>query len=151
MQKPEYKNYVLENMYGMKMLLQINDYKKNNCDDSIVPKPYYELESEPVQTPIDDNKKKFIISFIRFILKINENICGKENKVICVMTLYDFVFRNYDFLIKNNKFAQTVYNKIIELIVTETDNFTDMSLKYYNKPNIVFIWRDILKNLIDNA
>ena len=133
------------------MLIQINDYKKNNSDDSIVAKPYYELESEPVQTPIDEIKKPFIFSFIRFILKINENIIGKENKVICVITLYDFIFRNYDFLIKNIKFAVSVYNKLIELIRDNLDIIVDLSMKYYNKPNIVFIWRDHIKNLIDNV
>jgi hypothetical protein len=150
-QKPEFKNHVLEKMYGLRMLIQINDYKKNNSDDSIVPKPYYELESEPIQTPIEETKKPFIFSFIRFILKINENIIGKENKVICVMTLYDFVFRNYDFLIKNYKFAVSVYNKIIELIRDNSNIIVDISMEYYNKPNIIFIWRDHIKNLIDNA
>jgi len=151
MEKPEYKNYVLENMYGLKMLLQINEYKKNNCDNLIVPKPYYELQTEPVLTPIDDDKKVFIISFVKFLLKILENIIGRENKVICVLTIYDFMFRNYNFLIKNKKFAKTFYNKILEMIVTDSDIFVDMSMKYYNKPNIVFIWRDHIKNLIDNV
>ncbi len=151
MEKPEYKNYVLENMYGLKMLLQVNEYKKNNCDNSIVPKPYYELVSEPVFSIYNEDKKKFIISFVKFLLKIIENINGRENKVICVLTMYDFMFRNYDFLTNHGSFTKTFYNKIIEMIVTDSDIFVDMSLKYYNKPNIVFIWRDHIKILIDNA
>lgn len=151
MEKPEYKNYVLENMYGLKMLLQVNEYKKNNCDNSIAPKPYYELVLEPVFSIYNEDKKKFIISFVKFLLKIIENISGRENKTIGVLTIYDFMFRNYDFLTNHRSFAKTFYNKIIEMIVTDSDIFVDMSMKYYNKPNIVFIWRDHIKNLIDNA
>ncbi len=141
--KPENNKYI-ENMYGLKIFVQI---EKNKNDNTI--NPYYSLESEPVLDVIDEDKRTFIIYYVKFLLKITENLKGKENKVICVLTMFDFLFRHYNFIISNNKFAQTVYSKINEIIKSDLNVLVDTCLKYYNKPNIVFTWRDNLKNLIE--
>lgn len=80
----------------------------------------YEIQMEPIILESFDKNK--VISVIKFLLAINGDSGKKKNKTFVVLTIFDYIYRNFNIVVEHQKFAKTVYNKLNEIIVDDEDS-----------------------------
>jgi len=115
--------------------LEIYEYNHNQLFKS-------DLQLEPINLDImfDKDARKEYINYSKLLLYITDNIDGKIQKIFVSITIFDYVFKNFGFVLKEFKYMETLYNKLDELSL-ETNNDSD-------NPIIELIKR--LYNLEDN-
>ena len=93
-----------------------------------------------VQTiPILDNyNKNEIIKNIKLLLHLSEISTGYKNKVILFIIIYDELFKNFKFVLDDEKFHHAAKNKLNDL-QNDIDKINEIIKKY-----------DLNKNLFDN-
>lgn len=105
----------------------------------------YEIQIKPkVENDVDNAK---FIEESKFLLKLCEIVIGKNNKVLIVLIMYDYIFKNFSFCLKYKKYGITIKNKTIELKL-DADIFNDMENKYNLEPDIITKWCDEIDKLI---
>ncbi len=100
-------------------------------------------------TPIVPNEYNKIetVAVIKFLLKIIDSTI-KKNKIFISLTIFDYIFRNYNIVKEHQKFAKTVYDKIEEFLSdpnTKTSIKNELTPKGYDE-NVFEIWKEVLKN-----
>jgi hypothetical protein len=137
--KNEYKEFILKEF----PLLEY--FFKNEITN-------YNLTTKPIIVEKYDQNE--IVIAIKMFLKIIDKFKGpnlKNNKICLTLCIYDFVFRNFNLVIKNVKFAKTTYNKIIEFEEYETLNCIKKFLEDRNLDTECFTkWKSEIKKVLDN-
>lgn len=107
----------------------------------------YEFKIKPIiEKNIDKDK---FIGETRFLLKLCEITKGKKNKVLIVLIMYDFIFKNFSFCLNYKKFGTQIKNKLMEFKF-EADIFLNMENKYNLEPDIIIKWsKEIDKIIVD--
>lgn len=88
--------------------------------------------------------KDYIIMMINIFIFLNDCLEYKYHKIIINLALYDFLIRNMNFLIDNEKFSNACIKKFNEYL--EDDDFIKVVNEYninYNK------WKEILNETIN--
>lgn len=128
------KKYPLFDLF----LIENNFIEKN--DNTI-----YEIKIKPnVEKNVDKDE---FIGETRFLLKLCEIVKGKNNKVLIVLIIYDYIFKNFSFCLNYKKYGTTIKNKITELKL-DADKFTNMENKYNLEQDIITKWYDEIDKLI---
>ncbi len=79
----------------------------------------YSLQTEPIISGSFDKNK--MCGVVKFLLSINGDSGNKKNKTFIVLTIFDYIYRNFNIIIEHQKFAKTVYDKISEIIEDDKD------------------------------
>lgn len=105
----------------------------------------YEIKIKPI---IEKNvDKDEFIGETRFLLKLCEITKGKKNKVVIILIMYDFIFKNFSFCLNYKKFGTQMKNKLMEFKF-EADIFKNMENKYNLEQDIITKWYDEIDKLI---
>jgi hypothetical protein len=72
----------------------------------------------------DRDARQEYINYSKLLLYITDNIDGTIQKIFASITIFDYVFKNFGFVLKEFKYMETLYNKLDELIL-ETNNDSD--------------------------
>lgn len=126
-----YNNYnsILFDINGMcfKTVESLNKYSKIDVILKIFPflkyliktcRPSYVFKNYTVQTtPFLSSlyDKNFSILCVKVLLKLCNDLCDTYGKIIIVIAMYDYLFRNYELINSNIKFKKTVINKMTEI------------------------------------
>lgn len=105
----------------------------------------YEIQIKPIVEK-DVDKDEFI-KVIKFLLKLCEIVKGKNNKVLIVLIMYDYIFKNFSFCLNYKKFGTQMKNKLMEFKF-EADIFKNIENKYNLVPDIITKWYDEIDKLI---
>lgn len=96
---------------------------------------------------LNEYNKNEIVTTIKFLLKIIDGAI-KKNKIFISLTIFDYIFRNYNIVKEHVKFAKTVHDKIEEFLSdpsTKTSIKNELTSKGYDE-NVFEIWKEVLKN-----
>lgn len=98
-----------------------------------------------IENPIYNSyDKDYILMMIKIFIFLNDCLVYKYHKIIVNLALYDFLIRNINFLIDNEKFSNACIKKFNEYL--EDDDFIEVVNEYninYNK------WKEILNETIN--
>lgn len=103
----------------------------------------YHIQTEPL---FDQYNKQYIVDIIKILLKICGSSYGYRNKILVSIIIYDILFKNFQFIIDNKKFAITVKNKLIEF-KKDTYKFDEICDSYNLEKNILNKWSEILDGI----
>ena len=103
------------------------------------PNIQYEIQIIPI---IDNYDKHTFISSISFLLELCM-ICEKSNKILIVVIMYDYIFRNFKFSLEYTKYKYVVKNKLEEF-KQDMDVFNKFLIKYNLDQNIITKWYNTL-------
>ncbi len=137
--KSRYLNLFLEEVPELEVIVSLHNDNKYESKYVLVSEPCFNV----------DKDKTIIINIVRMFLKLVENE-KKPNKVLLIITQFNYLFRNYQFITEHKKFAQTFLNKITEFINEDYDKITDKLKLYYDKVNFLEIWKQHLEKLVNN-
>lgn len=134
----------LRNQLILYSLHPIQEYNHNQLFKS-------DLQLEPINLYkiYNENEHKEYVEYNKLLLNLAPNIYGKIQKIFISITIYDYIFKNFGFLLKHFKFTTTVYNKLDEFIQDSNDDFTkpiiELIKNLYNLDDNPYI---IFKNII---
>ena len=135
-----YLNCIIENIHGLEVLVKVLNNKTNILEYKLQIIPNEDIEfTEPYN--------KFMISSISLLLRIFAYY-DKLKRIIILITIFDYIFRNYNFIKNNKKFAKTVVDKMNEFIKLNLEDIIPILKKYYDNENALIIWSTYIENII---
>jgi hypothetical protein len=130
----EYKYEILKEVPFFAMIL-------NERFDGQIHIPKLKLQMEPIRGEYICEK---VFGIIKFLLSFHEKLYRKRNKIINVMCIYHYIFKNFKFLEDNERFKKIVCNKLHDFSneTLEEINLADFGVE----ENPFNIWLSHLKN-----
>jgi len=135
---------ILRNQLLLYSLYPINEYNHNQLFKS-------DLQLEPIDLYkiFNENEQKVYVENTKLLLLLSGNIYGEIEKIFISIAIYDYIFKNFGFLLQHFKFMTAIYNKLDELI-PYTNNLTkpiiELVKKLYNlDDNPYTIFKNIIK------
>lgn len=101
----------------------------------------YTIQIKPLE------KNEFSRKTIKVLLKLNEIVEGKINRILTVLIIFDYIFRNFSFRLSNDKkFITTIKNKLGEFKeFKEHKNVVNKITTKYNLNNdVIDLWLEEL-------
>ena len=133
-----YLNCLIENIPGLEVLVNIINNKVNIYQLQIIPNEDIEFT---------ESYNKFMISSISLLLRIFAYY-DKLKRIIVSITIFDYIFRNFNFIKNNKKFAKAVVDKMNEFIKLNLEDIIPILKKYYDNENALVIWTTHIENII---
>jgi hypothetical protein len=99
----------------------------------------------PIQN--NDYDKNMIVKQIQMLLKMCQMSDGSDNKIIILIILYDFIMRNFKFVLDNKKFGETCLKKINEIAINDIDKINIIIEKYKLDSKIIDNWIAVFENV----
>lgn len=139
----EFLNYKYKKILILKYPLLNIIYKENN-------KKYYKNIKYSLQiNPIfGEYSKQKLINNVKFLLKLCDCIQYKKYKIVVCLVIFDYIFKNFNFVIEHLKFKETFENKLKEFY--DFNHFNDVKtlLIEYNLDETIFEqWSEILNSV----
>jgi len=145
------KTYTLENclkIENIKLICQklplFSMYLKNLSNNGNFLEDKYIICDLPIIN--NEYNKILIVTQIKMLLKMCE-ISNGDNKVIIFIILYDFIMRNFKFVLDNKKFGKTFFEKLKEVSKNDNDKLNLIIEKYNIDSKIIDKWIEVLENL----
>jgi hypothetical protein len=120
-------------------------FVENNLTQ-FVPDKKFQIQSEPIFDPYN---KQDIIDLVKVLLEMCYKANGYKNKTILCIIIFDIIFKNFQFVIDNNKFAITVKNKLIEL-KKDIDKIDEVCLKYQLEKDFLDKWIEVFNGIFES-
>jgi hypothetical protein len=112
------------------------------CFDNIKKMIDCKLQLEPI---INNNyDKNNVIKVVKFLLSIFSSSTGKINKLYICITIFDFIFRNFNIVKQHKPFALVLKNKLIELLNDNKHDIKDILFQNNLEENTFEIWNNIM-------
>jgi len=105
----------------------------------------YQIQIEPIKS--SSYSRHVTVMILTFLLSIINDCKISSNQIFIVLTLYDFIFRNFQFIEDNKQFGIVFYKKLLEFINNE-NVYERMKTTLKNKDideNTLDIWKYILE------
>lgn len=105
----------------------------------------YEIQIKPnVEKDVDNTE---FVEVNKFLLKLLEITKGKNNRVLIILILFDYIFKNFSFCLNHKKFGIQIKNKLIEFKI-DAEIFKNIENKYNLEPYILTKWSKEIEKLI---
>lgn len=138
--KSIYLNCIIENIPGLQVLIDILNNKTN------IEQNQFKLQIIPNEDiEFTQPYNKFMISSLNLMMRIFIHF-DKLKRIIISITLFDYIFRNFNFVKNNKKFGKAVVDKLKEFINLNLDDIIPILKKYYNNENALIIWTTYVEN-----
>jgi hypothetical protein len=138
--KSIYLNCIIENIPGLQVLIDILNNKTN------IEQNQFKLQIIPNEDiEFTQPYNKFMISSLNLMMQIFIHF-DKLKRIIISITLFDYIFRNFNFVKNNKKFGKAVVDKLKEFINLNLDDIIPILKKYYNNENALIIWTTYVEN-----
>ena len=134
-----YLKYIIENIPGLQVLIDVVNNKSNIYQLQIIPNEDIEFT---------DTYNKFMISSISLMLRVFSYYYDKPKRIIVSITIFDYIFRNFNFVKNNQKFAKVVVDKMKEFLNINLEDINQVLKKYYDNENALVIWSTYIENII---
>ena len=135
-----YLKYIIENIPGLQVLVDVVRNKPIILE--------YKLQiipNEDIEFTVPYNK--FMISSISLMIRVF-NDYDKYKRIIISITIFDYIFRNFNFVKNNKKFAKVIVDKIKEFLNLNLEDINQVLKKYYDNENALVIWSTYIENII---
>jgi hypothetical protein len=133
-----YLKYIIENIPGLQVLIDVENNKSNIYQLQIIPNEDIEFTEQ---------YNKFMISSIGLMIRVF-NYYDKYKRIIISLTIFDYIFRNFNFVKNNKKFAKVVVDKMKEFLNINLEDINQVLKKYYDNENALIIWSTYIENII---
>lgn len=104
----------------------------------------YTIQTKPIIANYDKNE---LMGKIKLLLKLNEIVIGRYNKIIISLIMFDLIISNIKFGLDNIKFGETIKDKLTEFKI-ENDSFNFITNKYNLGENIIHKWIEAINTTI---
>lgn len=112
------------------------------CFDNVKKNIDYKLQLEPI---INNNyDKNTVIKIVKFLLAIFSSSTGKTNKLYICLTIFDFIFKNFNLVKEHKPFAMVLKNKLIELSNDNKHDIKEILFRHNLNENTFEIWNNIM-------
>ena len=135
----KYLDCIIENIPGLEVLVNVLNNKTNIYQLQIIPNEDTEF-TEPYN--------KFMISSISLMLRVFGYYYDKYKRIIISISIFDYIFRNFNFIKNNKKFAKVVVDKMKEFLNLNLEDINQVLKKYYDNENALIIWTTYIENII---
>lgn len=133
-----YLKYIIENIPGLQVLIDVENNKSNIYQLQIIPNEDIEFTEQ---------YNKFMISSISLMIRVFSDY-DKFKRIIISLTIFDYIFRNFNFIKNNPKFAKAVVGKMKEFLNINLEDINQVLKKYYDNENALVIWSTYIENII---
>lgn len=104
----------------------------------------YNICDCPILT--NEYEKHILVLEIKMLLKMCDLSCS-NTKIIILIIIYDLIMRNFKFVLDNEKFGKTCFDKLKEVKLNNIDKFQDISLKCNIDSKLIDKWIEAFENL----
>ena len=73
----------------------------------------------------------------------------KYKRIIISISIFDYIFRNFNFIKNNPKFGKAVFDKMKEFLNLNLEDINQVLKKYYDNENALVIWSTYIENIIN--
>lgn len=135
-----YLKYIIENIPGLQVLVDVQNNKSNIVEYKLQIIPNEDIE-------FNEQYNKFMISSIGLMIRVF-NDYDKYKRIIISISIFDYIFRNFNFVKNNKKFAKVVVDKMKEFLNINLEDINQILKKYYDNENALVIWSTYIENII---
>lgn len=114
-------------------------YAENNL--IVLGEKKYNVQIKPI---LNNYNKLENIEFIKMTLHLCAKAYGYKNKIIIMIIMFDYLFRNFKFVKDNNKFKIVLENKLNEFINDDhnINNINEVIEKYNLEKDLINKWKN---------